>query len=51
LFITGINDSMLISRAIHVMSQLFLDMAIKELEIIMVYIRVENGDQLVNIKT
>jgi hypothetical protein len=51
LLIKGINDSILISKATHVSSQLFLDRAIKDLIIIVINISKLNGDIWVNIKT
>lgn len=50
IFINGINDSILISRADHVNNQLFLDIAIKDLMIITEYSIFVAGDNLVDIK-
>lgn len=41
-FIIGMNDSILISRAAHVISQLLLEIAISDLEIRMMNRSVEN---------
>jgi len=50
LIIRGINDSILISRAAHVISQLLLEIAIIELSINNRYIIIENCDIRTNIK-
>lgn len=50
LFISGINDNILISIAVHVSSQLFLEIAISDLKIMIIYIRMENGEMLTYMK-
>lgn len=50
ILISGIKDSILISSAVHVNSQLFLDIAIMELMIIVEYKILFIGDILIDIK-
>lgn len=50
LFIIGMKDNILISRAVHVISQLLLEMAIKDLIIMHVYIKIMNGDKWMYMK-
>jgi len=48
--IIGMNDNIFISSAVQVISQLLLEMAISDLEIIRRYISILNGEKAENIK-
>lgn len=50
IFINGMNDNILISRAVHVIIQLFLEIAIKVLIIIVEYKIFDNGDEIIYMK-
>ena len=48
--IRGVNDNILISRATHIINQLFLDITINDLIIMVMYRVIENGEYNLFIK-